>query len=288
MAWDPDLGEEINLNIAVLSGKGGTGKTTISANLALALQGNYIDVDVEEPNGFLFLKPQIDHREEVLVNYPMIHKDQCKSCGRCVAICQFNALAQVGKEILVFEKLCHDCGACKIVCEDQALTYGQRSIGQIERGIGSSIHCSRGILEVGEPMAIPVIRQLLKNSGEGTNIMDCSPGTSCNVVQSLRYADRAILVTEPTAFGLHDLKRAVAILRMFSTPFGVIINKEKQEENQIRQYCQKENIIIIGSLPYRKEIATAYSKGEMLYHHPQYKQDFDQIAKRVREVFLWN
>ena len=150
------------MNIAVLSGKGGTGKTTVSTNLALALKSNYIDCDVEEPNGFLFLKPKIDKTEKVMVEYPFIDDEKCTICGKCVSVCQFNALAKVKNDIMLFEKLCHGCGACEIVCEYDALTYKKREIGNIERGNVRDISCRRGILNISEPMAVPVIREFLK------------------------------------------------------------------------------------------------------------------------------
>ncbi|WP_352420352.1 ATP-binding protein [Proteiniborus sp.] len=276
------------MNIAVLSGKGGTGKTTVSTNLALALNSNYIDCDVEEPNGFLFLKPEIYHTERVETEYPVIDKQRCVSCGACVEVCQFNALANVNNNIMLFEKLCHGCGACKIACNYEALTYDKREIGKIENGEAYGIKCKRGILNIGEPMAVPVIRQLLQNLPHEKNIIDCPPGTSCNVVNSLRYADSAILVTEPTKFGLHDLKVAVELVKMFKIPFGIIINKDDGKENEIREYCKEENIDIIGSIPYKKDIAKEYSKGEILYHNPYYSSMFDKLANNVEGVFRWN
>ncbi len=288
MVWGNDLEEENGLNIAVLSGKGGTGKTTVSTNLALALKANYIDCDVEEPNGFLFLKPQISQSEKVMVEYPVINKDKCMYCRACADACQFNALAQVGKHIALFDKLCHSCGACKIVCNYDALTYSKREIGRIESGKVDGINCSRGILDIGEPMAVPVIGQLLGRLPKGLNLIDCPPGTSCNVVNSLKYADRAILVTEPTKFGLHDLKMAVELVKMFNITFGLIINKDDERENEIRKYCKEEKINVIGSIPYSKDIAKVYSKGENLYNNSNYRHIFDELAEKAKEVLSWN
>lgn len=295
MACDQSLEEEGNLNIAVLSGKGGTGKTTISTNLALALNANYIDCDVEEPNGFIFLKPKINGSEKVMVEYPIIDKEKCISCGACAEVCEFNALAKVGSNIILFDKLCHGCGACEIVCDYGALSYDIREIGKVESGTIHEINCTRGILNIGEPMAVPVIRQLLKFerlnasvTDSKLNLIDCPPGTSCNVVNSLRYADSGLLVTEPTKFGLHDLKMAVELVKMFHIPFGLIINKDDGGKNQVRKYCNEEGIDIIGSIPYRKDIAQIYSKGEILYHNSSFKQIFDELAERAREVLLWN
>ncbi|CAH2212272.1 P-loop NTPase [Tepidibacter aestuarii] len=276
------------MNIAVLSGKGGTGKTTVSTNIALALNANYIDCDVEEPNGFLFLQPSIESVDSVSVEYPDIDYDKCTGCGKCVKSCDFNALINVKDEIMVFDKLCHSCGACEIVCKSNAIKYKFREIGKIEEGKKSDIKCTRGILNIGEPMAVPIIKKVLDNIETDINIIDCPPGTSCNVVNSLKYADMGILVTEPTEFGIHDLKMAVALVRMFDIPFGIVINKDNEENNIARKYCEGENIDIIGSIPYSKDIAKIYSRGELLYEDLKYKSIFDEIAQSIKGVFSWN
>lgn len=275
------------MNISVLSGKGGTGKTTISTNLAYSMKANYIDCDVEEPNGFLFLNPSNVKSKEVFMENPVIDNEKCNNCGRCAKVCEFNALIKTKRDIILFEKLCHSCGACEIVCENKALTYRQRPIGVIEDGIFNDVICRRGILNISEPMAVPVIKELLCKLPKGTNIIDCSPGTSCNVVTSLKFADAAILVTEPTEFGLHDLKMAVKLLKMFKIPFGVIINKVNLKENIVTEYCHKENINILGFVPYSRNAAKAYSTGNMLISIEQYEQIFSDISKKVKEELLW-
>ncbi len=283
-----DSEEEDRLNIAILSGKGGTGKTTISTNLSFITGANYIDCDVEEPNGFIFLNPCQIEREEVKVDYPVVDSSRCTLCGDCARVCQFNALVKTKKEVMLFEKLCHGCHACGIVCKNDALFFGKRVIGIIEEGQYGSFICKRGILNVGEPMAAPVIKVLLKNLPTGANLIDCAPGASCNVVNSLLYADGAILVTEPSSLGLHDLKMTVQLVRSFNLPFGVIINKYNPEDDRVQKYCQRQNIEIFGVIPYRREAAQVYSSGRMIVELPEYKEIFGKIADTLREVFPWN
>lgn len=276
------------MNIAVLSGKGGTGKTTVSTNLALSLKANYIDCDVEEPNGFLFLKPEIYAEESVMLEYPFIDDTSCSNCGKCVAVCQFNALAKVREDIMLFQKLCHGCGACKIVCPNNSITYNKREIGKIEKGTSKGISCQRGILNISEPMAVPVIKKSLKGLTNEVNIIDCPPGTSCNVVNCLNYADGAVLVTEPSQFGLHDLKMAVELVKMYKIPFGIIINKDDGMDNIIKKYCEREKIKLIGTIDYSKDTAVLYSKGEVLYDDLHHKKVFDNLSVMLKEVLAWN
>ncbi|MFD3156659.1 P-loop NTPase [Haloimpatiens sp. FM7330] len=276
------------MNIGILSGKGGTGKTTVSTNLAKILKATYIDCDVEEPNGFIFLKPEITKEEDVKVIFPVVDDKKCTNCCECVIACEFNALARVGEDIMLFQKLCHGCTACKFACDYDAVSFQERSIGKVEEGTSGDIKCKRGILNIGEPMAVPVIKKLLSNVEDELNIIDCSPGTSCNVVNTLQKIDMAILVTEPTEFGLHDLKLAVGLVQQLNIPFGIVINKEVSSENIIRHYCRENSIQIIGSIPYSREVAAIYSKGKMLVEDEKFKTIFQNIAEEMKVVKEWN
>ena len=275
------------MNIAILSGKGGTGKTTVSTNLAKTLGINYVDCDVEEPNGFIFLNPSIEKSEDVFVEYPVINQKECVLCGACAKACQFHALAKAGKEIVVFEKLCHDCGACRLVCKPKALSYAKRSIGKVEYGVSREVQCFRGILNVGEPMAVPVIREVLKGLSGENHLVDCPPGTSCNVATALKYVDAAILVTEPSEFGLHDLKMAIELVKQYHIPYGIVINKDDGKKNMVKVFCQENNIILLGMVPYSMEAAALYSKGIMLCQDVNYKKNFFNMAQRIKEAFAW-
>lgn len=275
------------MNIVILSGKGGTGKTTISTNLALLMKANYIDCDVEEPNGFIFLKPEEIEVENVQIEVPEINSEKCTLCGACVEACQFNALAKGKDQIILFDKLCHSCGACGLACPTGAIKYKKRTTGVIEKGKKNDMILKRGILNIGEPMAVPILKELLSNAPEkGINILDSPPGTSCNVVNTLHYADRAILVTEPTAFGLHDLEMAVELVKTFKIPFGLIINKYDEKNQYLNKYIEDENINLLGNIPYKREIAESYSKGETLLDNEEYKKAFLHIKDKIEEDLI--
>ena len=275
------------MNIVILSGKGGTGKTTLSTNLSLLLNANYIDCDVEEPNGFIFLEPENLSKKVVEVEVPKINEDKCNLCGDCTKACQFNALAKGKNRIILFEKLCHSCGTCGLVCPMDAIDFGKRPIGIIEEGKKEGILLKRGVLDIGEPMAVPVLKNLLEDLPiDEINILDSPPGTSCNVVNVLDYGDYAILVTEPTAFGLHDLKMAIKLVNDLNIPYGLIINKLDKGNKFLDQYIESENINLLGTIPYSRKIAEYYSRGETLLGIKETQEAFLHIIKNLQEEIL--
>lgn len=275
------------MNIVVLSGKGGTGKTTLSTNLSLLLKANYIDCDVEEPNGFIFLEPGNLHIKNVEVEIPKINKDKCNLCGACVKSCQFNALAKGQDKIILFEKLCHSCGTCGLVCPRDAIDFVKRPTGIIEEGFKGDILLKRGILNIGEPMAVPVLKKLLEDlPADKINILDSPPGTSCNVVNVLGHGDYAILVTEPTAFGLHDLKMAVELVNNLNIPYGLIINKLDGGNKFLDEYIGSENINLLGTIPYSRNVAEHYSRGETLLKIEEIQGPLLNIVKNLKEGIL--
>ncbi|HER45652.1 MAG TPA: (4Fe-4S)-binding protein [Thermoplasmatales archaeon] len=272
--------------ISVASGKGGTGKTTVATNIALSI-GNvqFLDCDVEEPNANIFLQAKIKEQQDVVVRIPEIDKQKCDYCGRCSEFCAYNALAVVRSNVLVFPELCHSCGGCELVCPKDAITWKERVIGKIEHGQAKGIDFYQGILRVGEAQAIPVIKALKRKIDKNKDvILDVPPGTSCPVIESITGSDYCILVTEPTPFGLHDLKLAVEVVRHLSIPFGVIINRDGIGDERVEVYCQKENIPVLLKIPERKKIALLYSKGIALVKEAyEWHEMFGLVFNRIRE-----
>ncbi len=272
------------MNIAILSGKGGTGKTTVSTNLAVTMGCHYIDTDVEEPNGHIFLKPSSCQTAPVSVLVPQVDKEICTLCGKCAQVCQFNALAKTITGIMLFEDLCHGCGACSIACPVQAITEVEREVGVMMVGKLSRQLFMNGTLNIKEPMAGPIISKLKALiPKEGDALIDCSPGTSCNVVKGLEGADYAVLVTEPTKFGLHDLKLAVKLVRDMDIRFGIVINRSDENSEMIRTYCSDEAITLLGEIPFSRKAAELYSVGRLLIEDESFKKVFDDIAAELNK-----
>jgi len=272
--------------ISVASGKGGTGKTTVSTNLALGIKDTqFFDCDVEEPNANIFIKANLQESEDVTVSFPEINFEKCDFCEKCSEFCAYNALAVVPSKVLVFPELCHSCGGCKLVCPKDAISWNKRTIGKVEHGKSNDIDFYHGLLNVGEMQAVPVIKALKKKIDKSKNvIIDVPPGTSCPVIESINSSDYCILVTEPTPFGLHDLKLAVEVVRHLNLPFGVIINRDGVGDKKVELYCKNEKIPILLKIPERKEIAHLYSKGIALVKDSyEWNEKFGQVFNRILE-----
>ena len=283
--------------IAVASGKGGTGKTTVAASLATALADtglpvSFLDCDVEAPNAHLFLRPAFDQQKNVDMLIPQVDEPLCTGCGRCAEVCEFHAIVVLGGTPLVFPELCHGCGSCTLECPEKAISEVPKTLGVLESGpVSAQINFARGLLNVGEPMAVPVISQLKKWQApdpDRITIMDSSPGTSCPVVESIRGADYVILVTEPTPFGLHDLKLALQLTEELSIPAGVIVNRDGVGDTKVDDFCQEAGLPILMRIPLERKIGEGIAQGKSLIEiQPKYRDFFYrmyvQIQDRVRQ-----
>jgi len=279
--------------ISVASGKGGTGKTLVATSLALTLKDRdkvqLLDCDVEEPDAHVFLKPVITRSEAVSIPVPKVDEDKCTYCGKCAEVCAYNAIAVFPKHVLIFPELCHGCGACSYLCPEKAISEEGKEIGVVERGNSDSVDFAHGRLAIGEAMATPLIRKVKEQARrEGTVIIDVSPGTSCPVVEAVKDSDFCILVTEPTPFGLNDLVLAVETVRLLDIPCGVVLNRVGVGDGKVEEYCRKENIPILLTIPLDIEIAGLYSRGITLVEGmPQWRESFlglfDKIGGIVNE-----
>ncbi len=259
----------MNNHIAIASGKGGTGKTTIAANLAylwsrLGRQVLYVDCDVEAPNGHIFLHPTIERRLPATTPVPQIAEELCNLCGLCGAFCRYNALLCLPDQVVTFPELCHGCGGCSRLCPQKAITEVPREIGCIEMGVAGAINFASGLLNIGEAMSPPLIRALKKTMSESElTLFDAPPGTSCPAIETIRHCDYTLLVTEPTPFGLNDLQLAVEMVRALDQPFGIVINRSGLDDRPLLEYCQREQLTILAKFPDDRRVAEAYSRGNL-------------------------
>ena len=274
------------MRIAVLSGKGGTGKTLVSVNLAaVAKTSTYIDCDVEEPNGHLFFKPKGMSEEEITVKIPNVNHELCNGCRKCVDFCKFNALAYIKNKLIVFDDVCHSCGGCSLVCPEKALTERKKAIGKVQKGISGDVTIYTGILNTGEASGIPIIKSLLaeKKPQENKQIfIDCTPGSACIVMESIKDADYCILVAEPTLFGVHNLNMVYELVKLFNRPFGAVLNKCLGEENPAEKFCLEKNIKILGRIPFDTNLGTLNSNAEIaVYKDEKYRELFSSLLNTV-------
>jgi len=295
------------MRIVVASGKGGTGKTTVATSLALAAGESvrFLDCDVEAPNAALFLAPQLEERKEVGILLPVVDETICTHCGKCAEICEYHAIAVIGKKTLVFPELCHGCGSCTLNCPEKAISERLDVMGVLESGpTASGISFAQGVMNVGEPMAVPIIRELKKWPRVGLDtaenhrlpfgqlrasldqqfeIRDAPPGASCPVVETMRGSDFVLLVTEPTPFGLHDLKQVAEIARELGIPAGVVVNRDGIGDNAVEAYCAEAGLPILMRIPMERRFAEAIAQGQTLVEAaPEYRPLFRNLLENVR------
>jgi MinD superfamily P-loop ATPase len=287
--------------IAVASGKGGTGKTTVATSLALTLTGDsspsrpavrFLDCDVEEPNAALFLHPLLEQSRAVGILVPQVDPSCCTLCGRCGQVCAYHAIVVAGKKVLVFPEMCHGCGSCTVSCEPGAIREVLHAIGTVESGRAGSMHFASGTLNVGEAMPVPLIRALKQDHLAGCSgtadqvaILDAPPGTSCPVVQTMLGADFVLLVTEPTPFGLHDLQLAVDVARgELGIPVGVVVNRDGCGDSSVDEYCAHQGIPILMRIPLDRSIARAIARGRTLVEaFPEYRPRFASLYSAIQK-----
>lgn len=282
------------MKIAIASGKGGTGKTTIATAFAQALSKvkksvSLLDCDVEAPNSHIFIQPELDQFEDVNMLIPSVDAEACTGCGKCAEVCQFHAIVVIGGQTLVFPEMCHGCGSCTLICPEKAITEIPNRLGILEGGLSQEgIRFGHGILDIGEPMAVPVISKLKKWQDlmdAEVVLIDSPPGASCPVVESLRGADYIILVTEPTPFGLHDLRQAYKVTQELEIPAGVIINRAGIGDTGVEQYCEEMGLQILMQIPLEREIGRGIAQGKSLLEiKPEYENRFLQLHLQIIEA----
>ncbi|MEF8874739.1 MAG: 4Fe-4S binding protein, partial [Candidatus Thermoplasmatota archaeon] len=280
------------MDIAIASGKGGTGKTLIATNLAKTLADmgkdvDYLDCDVEEPDGHLFLRPEITEEKEILLESPDgVDEDKCVKCGKCADACKYNAIAVVNENVLFFPELCHVCGACSLVCPNDAIIERQRKIGDLKKGKAGEVDVAYAALKTGEGGMSPRLIQAVRKENDGEiNIIDAPPGTACPAVESISGADLVVLVADPTPFGVNDLKLSVDMCRGVGIEPVVIVNRAEYKDDSLKEYCEEEELQVIGEIPDDREIAETYSRGDMVVDElDEYKGAFKEIARTLEKM----
>lgn len=274
------------MKIAVLSGKGGTGKTLVAVNLAAAGKAStYIDCDVEEPNGHLFFKPEGIQEETISVKIPQVDITLCNGCRKCVDFCHFNALAYIKDNLIVFDDVCHSCGGCILVCPEKALTEKDKIIGRIQKGAAHGVSVYTGILNPGEAAGIPIIKKLLSGNnprGSEQRFIDCPPGSACSVMESIKDADYCILVAEPSLFGVHNLTMVYELVTLFNKPLGVVLNKCLEGENPSENFCRDKNLTILARIPFDANLGRLNSNAEIaVYKDDAFRTMFTSLLNKV-------
>ena len=274
--------------ISIASGKGGTGKTTVATNLAVSLGADVqlLDCDVEEPNSHLFIKSDLKSTETIYTPVPAVDMDKCNLCGQCSEICQFKAIAVLGDTVLPFPELCHSCRGCFLVCPTKAITETGRELGVVQWGSRNGLDFVHGRLRVGEAMSPPLIKRVRSHTDpEKLTIIDAPPGTSCPVIAAMKRADFVLLVTEPTPFGLHDLKLAAGAVKILGIPCGLVINRSDIGDDQVEEYARKEHIDILMKIPFDQQIAETYSRGDMFVEViPEWRQKFQDLFHLIEYI----
>ena len=274
--------------ISIASGKGGTGKTTVATNLAVSIGSDVqlLDCDVEEPNAHLFIDPVIELNKKVYTPVPQIDEEKCNFCKKCAEICRFKAIAVIKETVLTFPELCHSCGGCGEVCPEKAITETGRELGVIEIGHRNSLAFAHGRLRVGEAMSPPLIREVGSHTrSDQLTIIDAPPGTSCPVIAAMKGADFVLMVTEPTPFGLHDLKLAVEAVKLLEIPRGLVINRSDIGNDGVQTYAKMENLPILMEIPFDRRIAEIYSRGKLIVEEmPEWKEKFIELYRQIEEI----